>query len=136
MALQTINNGMNDSKNSSFKLTAIRGATTSNGDTDIFIKDAVIDLIQEFISLNDLKKEHIISITFTVTKDLTACFPAAVARKHFNFDSVAFLDCQQMMVPNDMSFCIRMMALVYLKTNRKPIHPYLRGTSKLRPDRC
>tara|TARA_B100001109_G_scaffold187557_1_gene154200 strand:- start:262 stop:645 length:384 start_codon:yes stop_codon:yes gene_type:complete len=127
---------MNETENSNFKLTAIRGAITSDGNTEIFIKDAVVELIQNFISLNDLKKENIISITFTVTKDLTACFPASIARKHFNFDSVAFLDCQQMMVPNDTSLCIRMMALVYLKSNCKPVHPYLKGSAKLRPDRC
>ena len=126
---------MSDNSNSNFKLTAIRGATTSDGDTNIFIKNAVIELIQEFISLNDLKKENIISITFTVTKDLTACFPASIARRYFNFDSVAFLDCQQMVVPEDVNFCIRMMALVNLKSNRKPVHPYLKGSSKLRPDR-
>ncbi len=122
-------------ENSNIKLTAIRGATTSEGDTDIFIKEAVIDLIQKFISLNELKKENIISITFTATKDLTACFPASIARRHFNFDSVAFLDCQQMHVKNDVNFCIRMMALVNLKSNRKPVHPYLKGSAKLRPDR-
>ena len=32
-------------------LTAIRGATTSKGNTDLFIKDAVIELIQELITL-------------------------------------------------------------------------------------
>jgi len=40
-----------------------------------------------------------------------------------------------MYVPNDINFCIRMMALVNLKCNRSPVHPYLRGSSKLRPDR-
>ena len=126
---------MSENKNSNFKLTAIRGATTSDGDTDLDIKNAVIDLIKEFIFLNDLKKENIFSITFTVTQDLTACFPASIARKHFNLDSVAFLDCQQMYVPNDINFCIRMMALVNLNSNRQPVHTYLRGSSKLRPDR-
>ena len=122
-------------KNSDFKLTAIRGATTSNGDTNIFIEEAVIELIQELILLNNLKQENIISITFTVTRDLTSCFPASVARKFFNFNSVAFLDCQQMYVPNDINFCIRLMALVNLETNKNPLHPYLKGSSKLRPDR-
>jgi len=126
---------MSENKNSNFKLTAIRGATTSDGDTASNIKIAVVDLIKEFISLNDLKKENIISITFTVTKDLTACFPASIARRYFNFDSVALLDCQQMFVPNDINFGIRMMALVNLDSNRKPVHPYLKGSSKLRPDR-
>ena len=126
---------MNENTNLNLKLTAIRGATTSKGDTELYIKDAVIELVHEFLSLNELKKENIISITFTVTKDLTACFPASIARKHFNFDSVAFLDCQQMTVPDDINFCIRMMALVNLKSTRKPVHPYLKQSFKLRPDR-
>ena len=127
---------MSENRNSNFKLSAIRGATTSDGNTDIYIKEAVVELIREFINQNELKKENIISITFTVTNDLNACFPAAIARRHFNLDSIAFLDCQQMMVPNDINFCIRMLALVNLKSHRKPIHPYLKGSSKLRPDRC
>ena len=127
---------MSEKKSVDFRLTAIRGATTTNGDTEAFIKDAVIALIQELITLNNLKQENIISITFTVTKDLTSCFPAAIARKFFNFDSVAFLDCQQMFVPKDINFCIRLMALVNLRSDRKPIHPYLNESSKLRPDRC
>ena len=127
---------MSEETKSHLKLTAIRGATTSEGNSDIFIKNAVVELIQELINLNNLKEENIISMTFTVTKDLTTCFPASVARKHFNLDSVAFLDCQQMYVPNDINFCIRLMALVNLESSMKPTHPYLHGSSKLRPDRC
>ena len=126
---------MSENKNTDYKVTAIRGATTSDGDTDFYIKSAVVELVKEFISLNDLQKDNIISITFTVTRDLTACFPASIARRHFQLDSIAFLDCQQMFVPDDINFCIRMMALVNLKSNRQPVHPYLKGSSKLRPDR-
>ena len=127
---------MSEQINSKDNLIAIRGATTSKGNTNVFIKEAVIELIQELISLNNLDEEDIISITFTVTNDLTSCFPAAIARKYFNLNSVAFLDCQQMFVPNDIDFCIRLLALVNLETNREPLHPYLNGSSKLRPDRC
>ena len=126
---------MNEKTNFNYNLTAIRGATTAKGDSDIFIKDAVVELIQELIALNNLKQEHIISITFTVTKDLTSCFPASIARKFFNFDSIAFLDCQQMFVPHDINFCIRLMALVNLRSERQAVHPYLNESSKLRPDR-
>ena len=121
--------------NPDLKLTALRGATTSKGDTDCFIKDAVIELIQELITRNNLKQEHIISITFTVTRDLTSCFPASIARKYFNFDKVALLDCQQMFVPDDINFCIRLLALAYLDSCKRPIHPYLNESAKLRPDR-
>jgi len=121
--------------NPNLKLSALRGATTSKGDTDIFIKEAVIELIDELITRNNLKQENIISITFTVTKDLTSCFPASIARKHFNFDEVALLDCQQMFVPNDIKFCIRLLALVYLESTKQSIHPYLNNSANLRPDR-
>ena len=121
--------------NSNLKLTALRGATTAKGDTDYFIKDAVIELIQELLTRNNLKQENIISITFTVTRDLTYCFPASIVRKHFNFDEVALLDCQQMFVPNDIKYCIRLLALVYLESTKHPVHPYLNESAKLRPDR-
>ena len=126
---------MIEKANIDLKLTALRGATTTNGDTEFFIKDAVIELIQELISRNDLNQENIISITFSVTKDLTSCFPASIARKYFNFDKVALLDCQQMFVPNDINFCIRILALVYLESDKESVHPYLRESAKLRPDR-
>ena len=126
---------MSGKTNSDLKLTALRGATTTNGDTDVFIKDAVIELIQELIIQNNLNQENIISITFTVTRDLTSCFPASIARKYFNFDKVALLDCQQMFVPNDIKFCIRLLALVYLESEKQSFHPYLNESAKLRPDR-
>ena len=126
---------MSEKTNPDLKLTALRGATTTNGDRDFFIKDAVIELIQELITQNDLNQENIISITFSVTKDLTSCFPASIARKYFNFDKVALLDCQQMFVPNDINFCIRILALVYLESDKESVHPYLNESAKLRPDR-
>ena len=117
-------------------ITAIRGATTSNGNTSKEIENSVIELTNELISQNSLDPKKILSITFTVTKDIDACFPASIARKCFGLDSVAFLDCQQMYVPNDVDFCIRLMALVILPSGATINHPYLRGASNLRTDRC
>ena len=117
-------------------VTAIRGATTSGGNTSQEIENSVVELIDELILRNNLDSTKILSITFTVTKDLDACFPASIARKSFGLDSVAFLDCQQMYVPNDVDFCIRLMALVVSPSEAKIIHPYLRGASNLRSDRC
>ena len=118
------------------KVTAIRGATTSSGNTSKEIENSVIELINELILRNNIDPKKILSITFTVTKDLDACFPASIARKRFGLDSVAFLDCQQMYLPNDVDFCIRLMALVITPTNSLINHPYLRGASNLRADRC
>ena len=119
-----------------YKVTFIRGATTASGNSVEEIEDAVVELIDELISRNNLIKKNLLSITFTATKDLNACFPASVARKCNGLDSVAFLDCQQMYVPNDVDFCIRIMAQVLLPPNNTVKNPYLRGASKLRTDRC
>ena len=117
-------------------ITAIRGATTSSGNTVKEIENSVIELIGELILRNNLDPKKILSITFTVTNDLDACFPASIARKCFGLDSVSFLDCQQMYVPNDIDFCIRLMALVICPKGSSINHPYLRGGSNLRSDRC
>ncbi len=119
-----------------YKFTFIRGATTSTGNSVEEIEDAVIELIDELIIRNNLISKNLLSITFSVTKDLDACFPASIARKYKGLDSVAFLDCQQMHVKNDIKFCIRLMAQVLLPANLTVNNPYLRGALKLRSDRC
>ena len=123
-------------KSTSERIAVIRGATTSNENSLKEIKNAVVELIDELILRNNLDLNKILSITFSVTKDLDACFPASIARKCSGLDSVAFLDCQQMFVPNDIDHCIRLMALVILPNNSIAKHPYLRGAAKLRADRC
>ena len=119
-----------------YKISFIRGATTASGNSAEEIEDAVVELIDALIARNNLPKSNLLSITFTATKDLDACFPASIARKCNGLDSVAFLDCQQMHVINDIDFCIRMMAQVLLPQNNLAKHPYLRGAAKLRTDRC
>ncbi len=118
------------------KIAFIRGATTASGNSAEEIEEVVVELIDELISRNNIIKTNLLSITFTSTKDLDACFPASIARKCNGLDSVAFLDCQQMHVSDDLDFCIRIMAQVLLPQNTSAKHPYLRGASKLRTDRC
>ena len=118
------------------ELIFIRGATTATGNTVEEIENAVVELIDELISRNNLHERNLLSITFTVTKDLDACVPASIARRAKGLNKVAFLDCQQMHVSDDIDFCIRLMAQVLLPVNTVVKHPYLRGASKLRTDRC
>ena len=119
-----------------YKITFIRGATTASGNSVEEIEVVVVELIEALISRNNLNKTNLLSITFTATKDLDACFPASIARKCNGLNSVAFIDCQQMFVSNDVDFCIRLMAQVLLPPNQSVNHPYLRGAAKLRSDRC
>ena len=127
---------MHEKMKDDYKIAFIRGATTATGNSVVEIEDAVVELIDELVSRNNLIKTDLLSITFTSTKDLNACFPASIARKFNGLDSVAFIDCQQMHVSNDVDFCIRIMAQVLLPPKYEIKHPYLKGSSKLRADRC
>ena len=123
-------------KNSeNYCLNALRGATTCEINSIESISHAVEELLNELIQRNQLIPDQIISITFSVTKDLDACFPASIARKRQGWGKVALLDCQQMSVRNDLKNCIRILAHVFLPDHQAPQHPYLRQAKQLRPDR-
>ncbi len=114
---------------------AIRGATTCLNNSSEAIELAVEELINELIKRNELNSDQVISVTFSVTSDLNACFPAAIARKQSGWESVALLDCQQMYVEGDLPYCVRILALAKLSDDQYPQHTYLGKAISLRPDR-
>lgn len=118
-----------------FKLQGLRGATTCEQNSIKSIEVAVTELITELINRNNLIPSQIISITFSVTQDLNACFPASIARKQGGWDQVALIDCQQMHVKEDLEKCIRILAHVWIPIKQIPQHPYLQKAQSLRPDR-
>lgn len=118
------------------QLRALRGATTAAENSREAIAEAVTELIDVLVVRNGLEGSHLLSVTFSVTSDLNACFPAAIARQRPGWGSVALLDCQQMAVVGDLPRCIRLLAHAWLDPCRDVIHPYLRGASSLRPDRA
>jgi len=122
-------------KNELNYLCALRGATTSEQNSVESITSAVEELLSELVSRNNLIPDQIISVTFSVTSDLNACFPASIARKKSGWENVALLDCQQMFVKGDLSKCIRLLAYVSLPNEQMPQNPYLGRAKNLRPDR-
>ena len=122
-------------QNEFYFLCALRGATTAEENSVKSISSAVEELLNELISRNNLIPDQIISVTFSVTKDLDACFPASIARKKTGWEKIALLDCQQMFVKDDLSKCIRLLAYVYLPNKQTPKNPYLGKAKNLRPDR-
>ncbi|MFL0776821.1 MAG: chorismate mutase [Prochlorococcus sp.] len=117
------------------QLWGLRGATTCTANSTAAIETAVAELVSELMQRNELNPQRIVSVTFSVTADLNACFPAAIARKQKGWDAVALLDCQQMAVVGDLNRCIRILAHAWLPAEQKPVHPYLREAKSLRPDR-
>jgi chorismate mutase len=116
------------------ELRALRGATTASANTREAISEAVAELLDALVERNGLDGSQLLSVTFSVTADLDAVFPAAIARHRQGWDAVALLDCQQMAVAGDLPRCIRLLAHAWLASERPVRHAYLRDAARLRPD--
>jgi len=118
-----------------WRVRAIRGATTASENSITAIEAVVNELLDALEAHNQLIIDEIVSVTFSVTQDLNAIFPATIARKRPHWDNVPLLDVQQMHVESDLEYCIR--CLIHFNTPNPdaPIyHPYLRQAEVLRPD--
>lgn len=113
---------------------AIRGATTVPENTVEAIQEATMEILDEIEKRNQLHPTDMISVTFSVTSDLDAVFPAAVARHRPDWNNVPMIDVQQMSVPGSLEKCIRILIHAYIKSNSTISHIYLRHAAKLRPD--
>jgi chorismate mutase len=109
---------------------ALRGAITADTNSEEAIVEATHALLTCLVDRNNLRVEEIVSVFFTLTPDLNACFPARAARE-MGWD-VPMLDMQEIDVPGALKMCIRV--LVHVESNGPVRHAYLRGAIDLRPD--
>ena len=118
-----------------WQVRGIRGATTATENTAISMSNAVHELIAEIEAHNLFQPKDIVCVFFTVTADLDAIFPAAVARKRPGWDCVPLIDLQQMHVRGSLERCIRVLIQVNTTVPQSAIvHRYLQRASTLRPD--
>ena len=119
----------------SWRVRAIRGATTVSENSAEAIRDAVEELLDELEQYNSLDLDEIVSVTFSVTRDLDAIFPASVARIRPGWQNVPLLDVQQMYVKGSLELCIRVLIHFNCPDPHPAIyHSYLRRAKALRPD--
>jgi chorismate mutase len=112
----------------------IRGAITVQENSEDLILAAAEALLHEIIKANDLLKEDIASIIFTVTDDLNAVFPAKAARQ-MGLVQPALLCTREIPVPGALPRCIRVLLLVNTPRTQEEIkHVYLGEAACLRPD--
>ncbi|MEH2241790.1 chorismate mutase [Nostoc sp.] len=117
-----------------WQMRAIRGATTVSENTVEAMRQVVTELLDELENRNQFQPRDMISVTFSVTRDLDAIFPAAIARARPGWDNVAMLDVQQMHVEGSLQRCIRLLIHAYLPASASIHHIYLRNAANLRPD--
>ena len=118
-----------------WKVRGIRGATTVAENSKIAIAEAVTELLDEIEAHNQFDCEDIISVFFSVTSDLDAVFPAAIARNRPGWNFVPLIDLQHMEVAGSLERCIRILIQVNSAfPQSEMIHCYLRNAKNLRPD--
>lgn len=121
--------------NKSYKTRGIRGAVTVSENTSIAIKDSTLELLNIMIKENNIIKDDIASVIFTLTQDLTADFPAKFARIFLNWDDVPMICTQEIPVPNSLPMCIRVLIMINTLADKNDLkHIYLGKAKNLRPD--
>lgn len=109
----------------------IRGATTLTCDCESQIRESVFELLKEIISNNDIKTDEIVSVIFSTTKDITAYYPAKVARE-FGLTDTPLFSAMEPDIKGSLKLCVRVLMFVDKKIKAK--HVYLRGAKSLRKD--
>ena len=113
----------------------VRGATTVPENTRDEIMDATEELLNEMIAANDMRSDDIVSVFFTLTKDLNAEFPAVAARERLGWNLVPLINAIEVDRPGSMPKCIRIMLLLNTDKPQQDIrHIYLRDAVVLRAD--
>jgi len=110
----------------------IRGATTTEKNTDTAIYAATRELLAQLIDANQIDQENVAAAYFTVTTDLDAAYPAAAARQ-LGWNSTALMCSTEIPVPGSLPRCIRVMVLYNTeKSQLEMVNIYLNGTDVLR----
>lgn len=114
---------------------AIRGATTAACNEADAIVSATSELLERIVEANDVQPDEIVSALFTVTRDLTAAFPARAARE-LGWCDVPLLCMTEIPVPDDLPLCIRVLVQIECAEPREQeiVHVYLGDAAALRPD--
>lgn len=112
----------------------VRGATTVAADDRDEILQATRQLLALMIRSNEIDTADLASATFTVTKDLSAEFPALAARQ-LGWIEVPLLCGYEITVERSLPRCIRVLLHWNTTKNQSEIqHFYLHDAVKLRPD--
>ncbi|MDG2222881.1 MAG: chorismate mutase [Rubripirellula sp.] len=114
----------------------VRGATTVEADDRDQILLATRQMLALMIRRNKIESTDVGSVLFTVTKDLSAEFPALAARQ-LGWIEVPLLCAYELSVPDGLPLCLRVLIHWNTTIPQSDIqHVYLREARRLRPDLC
>ena len=113
----------------------IRGAISVERNTREAIGEATKRLLTAIMDENRITTADIVSVTFTLTRDLNAAFPASCAREMPGWNYIPMLCAVEVDVPGSLDMVLRVLLLADIKAGQREVkHVYLDKAVKLRPD--
>lgn len=110
----------------------IRGAITVETNSSASIEAATIELLEEMVLRNCIKKHMISHVIFTLTQDLNAEFPAKFAREKLEWNDTAMMCFHELNVPRSLPKCLRVLIVLNCDDTFRPQFVYLKDAAKLR----
>ena len=124
------------------RLAAFRGAVCVENNAENITENVCL-MCRELFTRNSIKAEDIVSLQFTVTKDITALNPATALRKGepgLDVSRIPLFCSQEAEIEGGMKLVIRALLTSYVDfpadsdTAFERHNVYLNGAEKLRPD--
>ncbi len=118
------------------RLAAFRGAVCVEN-TPESITENVCLMCRELFSRNSIKADDIVSLQFTITKDITKLNPATALRRGdcgLDVTAVPLFCSQEAEIEGGMPLVVRALLTAYTEEGLERRNVYLNGAEKLRPD--
>ncbi|MCR5724557.1 MAG: chorismate mutase [Treponema sp.] len=118
------------------KLFGLRGASGAEN-TKESIQAGVVEMCRKLFAENNVRSEDIVSVHFTLTKDLNAvnpCFALRHGDVGIDVSQCALFASQEVDIQGSPECMIRVLIHAYLPSDAVVRHCYIRGAERLRPD--
>ena len=118
------------------RLAAFRGAVCVEN-TPESITENVCLMCRQLFEENKLKADDIVSLQFTITKDITKLNPATALRRGdcgLDVSAVPLFCSQEAEIEGMMPLVVRALLTAYVDAGLERHNVYLNGAEKLRPD--
>ena len=118
------------------RLAAFRGAVCVEN-TSESITENVCLMCRELFSRNSIKADDIVSLQFTITKDITKLNPATALRRGdcgLDVTAVPLFCSQEAEIEGGMPLVVRALLTAYTDEGLERRNVYLNGAEMLRPD--
>ena len=118
------------------RIFGIRGAVCAEN-TPESIKENVGEMCRLIFKENNLQPYDIVSVHFTMTQDLHCMNAADALRKcdvGIDTSLLALFVSQEASIDGMLPHVVRVLVTAYLPAGKNPVHVYINGAEKLRPD--